>query len=118
VIRSTVPMSARPGDTRRVRRLRLMADYECHPLWAAGGNLDPWTLGLPADLAEALSTWAADYTATLNQSDPRVSGFTDEPSARAWLAQGETLASRLRQEGFAVDYFHQDQKPGDLVADA
>jgi hypothetical protein len=101
-----------------MRRLRLMADYECHPLWDAGDNLDPWTLALPADLAEGLSTWAADYTATLNQSDPGLSGFTDAASAGAWLKQGESLAIRLQQEGVAVDYFHQDQRAEDLVAEA
>jgi hypothetical protein len=93
-----------------------MADYECHPLWEAGENIDPWSLGLPGDLAHALSAWGDDYTATLNRSDPRASGFADVPAASAWLLQGAHLAARLREEGFAVDYFHDGEHAPELVA--
>ena len=93
-----------------------MSDYECHALWDEdGGNIDPRSLELPGDLAEALDAWADDYTATLEQSDPRVSGFADESAAEAWLQQGALTADRLRQQGFAVDYWHDGQRPLDLV---
>ena len=109
-------MSGRVRDASVVRHLRLMADYECEPLWEERDNIDPWSLGLPGDLADALSARAADYTATLNQSDPRASGFADEPAANAWLVQGANLATRLREEGYAVAYFHEDERARELVA--
>jgi hypothetical protein len=93
-----------------------MADYESHPLWDAGGNVDPWSIDLPADLADALAVWATDYTATLDPSDPPASGFADELTAKAWLVQGERLAARLRRQGYAVDYFHDGQRALDLVS--
>ena len=113
---SVVPMSGRIRDTSVVRRLRLMADYGCHPLWEAGDNIDPWSIGLPGDLAHALQAWGADYTATLKGSDPHASGFADEPAASAWLLRGAHLAARLREEGFAVDYFHDGERAPELVA--
>jgi hypothetical protein len=93
-----------------------MADYECHALWDTGGNIDPRSIDLPADLADALAEWAADYTATLDPSDPRASGFKVESAAKAWLARGDRLAAWLRQQGYAVDYFHDGQRALDLVS--
>ena len=93
-----------------------MADYECHALWDAGVNVDPWSIGIPGDLADALGAWAAEYTATLDPSNPPDSGFADESAARAWLTHGDHLAAQLRLAGFAVDYVHDSQRAVDLVA--
>lgn len=104
-----------------MRTLRLMADYECFPLWEAGdavGNVDPWSLDIPGELAAALSTWGDEYTATLNQEDPTASGFADEPTAPAWVLAGARLADRLRDEGVAVQYFEDGWPSKGLVAGA
>lgn len=93
-----------------------MADYGCHALWDEGNNVDPWSIDLPSDLADALAAWAADYTATLDPSDPRASGFADESAARVWLAQGDRLATRLRRQGYEVDYFHDGQRAFGMVS--
>ena len=97
-----------------------MADYQCYPLWEGDGigNLDPWSLDIPGDLAAAVTAWGDEYDATLNQDDPAASGFTDLAAAETWLLAGARLAARLRRQGIAVDYFHHGQEARDLVADA
>ena len=95
-----------------------MPNYDCYPLWEgdAVGNVDPWSLDIPSDLAAALTAWSDEYTATLNQLDPPASGFTDETTAEVWLLLGARLAARLRGEGFAVEYFYDGKRARDLVA--
>ena len=55
-----------------MRRLKLMADYGCHPLWGTVdpeiGDLDPASLPLSAALVADLAAWAEGFEATL---DPR-----------------------------------------------
>ena len=103
-----------------MRPLRLMADYQCYPLWEAGeaiGNVDPRSLDISSDLADALIAWGNEYTAMLNWEDPASSGFADEATAEAWVLAGGLLASRLRDEGIVVHYFYEGGKPaGQLVA--
>jgi len=102
-----------------MRPLRLMADYDCHPLWEPGAdpyNVAPSSLGIPAELATALQDWADQYTATLDRWDPTASGFADESVAEAWLRRGAHFASRMRDEGYAVTYLHQGTRGRDLVA--
>lgn len=85
-----------------MRRLRLMADYGCHPLWGTAadeiGDVDPSGLPISAGLAAALAAWAAAYDATSNPDDPIASGFPSEVAAAAFRAQGIDLARRLREE--------------------
>ena len=92
-----------------------MADYECHPLWESQEeglhNVDPFELAIPEQLAEALTEWAGQYTASLNQSDPTASGFRDRSEANGWLRRGSALAAQLRGAGFDVSYFHEGQSP-------
>jgi len=84
-----------------------MADYDCFPLWDEDGrNVDPWSLAIPADLANALAAWSSAYTATLNSNDPLASGFADEAARSGWLHRGEDLAHRLRDHGMTVEYVH------------
>jgi len=102
-----------------VPTLRLMADYECYPLWGSEGglrNLNPLDLPITGDLATALTEWADEYTATMERTNPRISGFLDVAAAEAWLSAGAELANRLRQQGVDVDYIHDGQSAADLVA--
>ncbi|MEU9418199.1 hypothetical protein [Streptomyces sp. NPDC048272] len=80
-----------------------MADYECHPLWLMGaraGDVAPGSpsLGLSAQLAEALDAWADRFDATLCEDDPRESGFDTEEAANEFAQTGETLARQLAVE--------------------
>lgn len=94
-----------------MRRLRLMADYECHPLWESQEeglhHVDPFELAIPEQLAEALTEWAGQYTASLNQSDPTRPGFGTgrrrtggfgggRHSRRSFEARGSTSATSTR----------------------
>jgi len=102
-----------------VHPLRLMADYECYPLWGSqdgSHNVNPFDLPIPGDLVNALLQWSDEYEATLNRSDPQKSGFADIAWAQAWLQAGAVLATRLREQGLDVDYVHQGQKAVELVA--
>lgn len=85
-----------------MRRLRLMADYDCHPLWGTAadeiGDVDPASLPISAGLVADLASWAARFDATLSRDDPARSGFASAEAATAFRAEGERLAARLRDE--------------------
>jgi hypothetical protein len=59
-----------------MRRIKVMADYDCWPLWHDSppngdiGNIDPLTLPIAAALQTRLLEWAAAYDALLNRDDP------------------------------------------------
>ncbi|GIG57088.1 hypothetical protein Lfu02_14600 [Longispora fulva] len=90
--------------TAEPRSVRVMADYDCDPLWLIGegfyANVSPADprLSLTADLAESLRVWAEEYTGTLNRSDPIASGFPTPEAEREFAARGEELARRVRAE--------------------
>lgn len=83
-------------------KIRVMADYECWPLWWDGdgrvGNIAPSDLGLSDGLSADLSAWAAAYDATLNRDDPRASGFASSDDDHRFHVQGEHLAARVADE--------------------
>ncbi|MDO8296984.1 MAG: hypothetical protein Q7T19_11175 [Caulobacter sp.] len=85
-----------------MRSLRLMADYQCFPLWEASpglaGDVDPATLPLSAALRADLLAWAADFDATLDLDDPARSGFVDAEAETRFRRRGEALGQRLREE--------------------
>lgn len=92
-----------------LRVLKLMADYQCAPLWDCGadavGNVEPSSLPLSASLIEALTGWAARYDATLNWANPIESGFSSSAEEAAHRAEAHHLAARLRSElgpGFEI----------------
>ena len=81
-----------------MRRLRLHPEYGAGPLWE-----DDWdgesalaptseSLGLSAELCEALNTWQAIYDATLNQEYPPDSAFPSERDRLAWEQSGPRSA--------------------------
>src|SRR5687767_2429248 len=83
-----------------VRRLKVMEDYHCWPIWEDGdvGNVDPRTLPISAALQERLMAWACEYDAILNQEDPASSGFPSETAEAHFEAEGRTLATALQEE--------------------
>jgi len=85
-----------------VRAIKLMADYQCYPLWEASsevvGNIDPETLPLSKELIDRLNTWANDYDATLNLDDPAASGFANEQAKEEFASRAIMLAEDLRSE--------------------
>ncbi|NTY02254.1 hypothetical protein [Deinococcus sp. JMULE3] len=73
------------------RRLLLMADYGCWPLWEPGADpyqLTPHDLPLSGALRRRLTAWAEAFDATLNWEDPARSDFPDETARQAFHAEG------------------------------
>lgn len=85
-----------------MKTIKLMADYECHPLWHVSpdefGDIDPESLPMSTELQAGLKAWAQDYDATLNMDAPQDSGFESEEQERRFKAQGHRLADQLRAE--------------------
>ena len=82
--------------------IKLMADYECFPLWKTGeegtANLDPENLPLSAETRKRLMNWAEWYDSTLNADDPVSSGFADKEDEQAFEEEGRSLCKTLRKE--------------------
>jgi hypothetical protein len=85
-----------------MRKLKLMADYGCFPLWEASahlvGNVDPESLPISGELKQELGDWAAVYDSTLKQTDPANSGFETLAEDDAFDERGANLAKRLQVE--------------------
>jgi hypothetical protein len=85
-----------------MRTLKLMADYQCFPLWevspGGGRNIDPNILSISDLLRHELMDWAEEYDRTLNFEDPAISGFPNADAVSAFKAEGVRLADKLREE--------------------
>ena len=99
------------GDIADSRRIKLMADYGCYPLWAldAGkiGNFSPYYLYVSLELENDLWAWAAEFDMSLNADDPANSKWSAERH-REHIEQGLALARRIKgelpdREVFALD---------------
>ena len=84
------------------RQFKLMPDYGCYPVWETRGdeyeNMDPDTLPISETLATELTSWAAQFDATLNQRDPVSSGFASKAEECAFDMHGRSLWAELRKE--------------------
>lgn len=96
-------------------KLRLMADYECYPLWLKLNNgvrnVPPSELPLSDQLQKALVAWAARYDSTLQRNDPAASGFATQNEEHEFEATGLRLWAALRSElgpSVHVTYFSQE----------
>ena len=62
-----------------MRQFKLMADYECWPIWETSEgqycNVDPAVLGLSERLIDRIEAWADLYDTTYNKENPAQSGF-------------------------------------------
>jgi hypothetical protein len=93
-----------------MRVIKLMADYQCYPLWEASpgvvGNIDPDELPISERLREDLALWAEQYNNTLNIGNPAESGFTSDSAKEEFKRMGLELGERLKDElgtDFAVE---------------
>lgn len=85
-----------------MKNIKLMADYQCHPLWDMSpdeyGDIAPCELPISDELQLRLSKWAAVYDETLDADYPPNSGFKSEELEREFKREGERLAESLRRE--------------------
>jgi hypothetical protein len=94
-----------PDDPEQARakskRIKVMAEFYAHPLWALDDGLDgdfsPELLGLTPDLVSDLAAWSAAYMAAKDPDEPFTTSWTGE-QVRAHEAEGRRLAVRLARE--------------------
>ncbi|KAB2937666.1 MAG: hypothetical protein K8F92_14845 [Hyphomicrobium sp.] len=83
------------------KRVKVMADYGCDPLWALDEDLygcfAPEDLALSPELTSGLRAWAAAYDGALNGDDASTSLWGEAQHA-AHAAEGRRLAGRLKRE--------------------
>lgn len=89
----------------RPRRYRLAPDYGClSPIWDDDWdgertlNPDPEALGLSAGLCDALRLWQEEFERTLDQDDPRNSGFRSDAERDAFNDEGARLLHAMQRE--------------------
>lgn len=105
-------------DPAEVRRVKVMADYHCHPLWSLDedlyGTIDPVNLGLSADLTRDLAAWAVAYDASMSLDEP-TKDLWSSAEREAHEAQGRELAVRLAAERPDLTVFAWDLANGGAI---
>lgn len=88
-------------DPSESKRIKVMADYGCHPLWALDeelyGDIAPEKMGLSPELTRDLNAWAEAYAGALDPDDPSERLWSEEQFA-AHEAEARPLAVRLARE--------------------
>jgi hypothetical protein len=88
-------------DRARSKRIKVMADYDAHPLWALDedlyGDFPPEHLELSPQLTRDLNAWADAYQSSLNRDDPGQSRW-DAAQHAAHAQEARPLAVRLARE--------------------
>jgi hypothetical protein len=83
------------------RAVKVMAEYESHPLWALDddtyGDFSPEKLGLSEKLTRDLAAWGEAFSTSLNSDDPANSHWT-EARYLEHAEQARPLAARLARE--------------------
>jgi hypothetical protein len=83
------------------RAIKVMADYDCHPLWALDedlvGDFPPEDIGVSAELCRDLKEWAQSFNASLDRENPADTLVTPEEHA-AHEQKGRQLAIRIARE--------------------
>lgn len=97
-----------------VMNLRLMPDYDCHPVWEISHdgvrNVDPNDLPISDQLKSHIRHWAERFDATLCAGDPASSGFASPADEADFEREGLRLWAALRAElgeRAVVTYFSQ-----------
>ncbi len=64
-------------------KLKIMADYDCWPLWEGSdvGNVEPECLPLTTNSRARLAAWQAELDESLDRDDPGHSAGVADPSA-------------------------------------
>lgn len=85
-----------------MKKIKLMADYHCHPLWGTTpeefGDISPDEIPISSELKYSLKEWAERYDAILNKDDPASSAFKSEEEEKRFIDDGYKLAYLLHEE--------------------
>lgn len=106
---------------KRVRRVKVMADYDCHPLWTLDddlyGDIAPKLMDLSPELTRDLDAWAEAFTSSLNRDDPASSLWSQDQLTRH-AAKARGLAERLARERRDLTVYIDDPVDGLVQVDA
>ena len=84
------------------RKIKLMADYFCYPLWwvesGKYGDINPDDLPLSPDTIKSLIKWSDIYNATFNDNYPPDSRFPSLADELAFESEGIRLWLKVQQE--------------------
>lgn len=99
-----------------MKRLKLMTDYDCWPLWDPDGpdNVDPSSLNLSEKLIAELNAWAETFDSILNR-DTGEASFNSAEDERTFNETGKQLYAALQQELPDVEIFYFDQEKNTVV---
>ncbi len=85
-----------------VKKIKLMPDYQCWPLWHVGGkvgNINPAELPLSAETVEHLLRWAKAFDNTINLDEPKdESHGLSAQELEEFEQEGISLWQRLQEE--------------------
>lgn len=89
------------ADPASSTRIKLMADYGTHPLWALDdhlyGQIDPDALALSPQLTDDLKAWGDAFSKSIDYDDAPRSLWSEEQH-KHHRAEGRDLAQRLADE--------------------
>lgn len=107
-----------PSDAKSVK---VMTDYDCHPLWLSTknfeSNVSPAELDLSPELARDLKQWADAFDSSLNRENPAESFWSDEEH-EAHMRLGRPLAVRLARERPDLVVYVMDYQIGQIAVHA
>lgn len=95
-----------------MQRIKLMADFDCYPLWDMddGGDIDPTDLPLSEATIERLLNWQNIYDGIIDWDDPASAGFASKQEERAFEREGISLWQKVQQElGDDYQVFYKSQ---------
>ncbi|MDI2111768.1 hypothetical protein [Commensalibacter nepenthis] len=88
-----------------MKKIKLMADFFCYPLWYNShdsdyevGDFDPNILPISDALKKELLDWSNEYDGIFNDDDPASSNFKNLEDETAFIKQGDNLQKKLQAE--------------------
>jgi len=95
-----------------MQRIKLMADFDCYPLWDMddGGDIDPTDLPLSEGTIELLLNWQNIYDGIIDWDDPASAGFASEKEKMVFEREGISLWKKIQKElgdEYEIVYFSQ-----------
>jgi len=89
------------ADVADSRRIKVMTDYSCYPLWAMDeekiGPFSPEHLGVSVELENDLWAWAGEFDLSFDIDDPAKSRWSAE-RYKQHIEQGLAIARRIKRE--------------------
>jgi hypothetical protein len=95
-----------------MQRIKLMADFDCYPLWDMddGGDIDPTDLPLSEATIERLLNWQNIYDGIIDWDDPASAGFASKQEEIAFEREGISLWQKVQKElGDDYQVFYKSQ---------